>query len=309
MTDTLPLVSVGIAVWNGEAFLEKALRSLLNQDYRNIEIVILDNHSSDSTARICQDLSKEDSRVRYILDDQKRDVMSAQTKAAHLANGEFYMVACDDDWYAPNYISRLMGILGANPEIGLAYCALGFIDEDDRKASAPPRPFFSKNDDPIENFRSYLSKRDPVPIVFGIIRKNIHLDALQYFIKPDRRGWDHDNLYLMRLLSQTRVEGIAEVLFYYRQQDRDALYKKRNQSHDLGNPFANYLSRILHQWSVSRVVNQIIDDASFSARQKVGLQMSNYRSFFRYIHIKYLREGIRHGPAWKKIQSIFVTPL
>jgi glycosyltransferase involved in cell wall biosynthesis len=293
IAQALPLVSIGIAVWNGEAYLEIAVQSLLDQDYVNLEIIILDNQSTDRTSEICKALAAKDGRIRYILDAQERDVMSAQIHVAYLARGEFYMVACDDDLYLPSYISALMSVLGSHSEVGLAYSSFGFIGPDGTKDIAYPVELINFFDEPSKNFQRYLSRRDPIPMVFGIVRKSLHLDALSYFIRPDDRGWDHDNLYLMRLISQTRIHGIQEILFYYRQQDRKALYKKRNQYFQPNNPILRYLNHVLHQWSVTKAAEVIISHSSFLPSVKRDLKRSNYAAFLNYIRLKYLREFLK----------------
>lgn len=293
MTNPLPLISIGIAVWNGEAYLEIALQSLLDQDYQNLEIIVLDNQSTDHTATICHALAAKDTRINYIRDSEKRDVMSAQIKVAHLARGEFYMVACDDDWYDPRYISSLLNILIDHPEVGLAYSSMGFMDFEGNKSPAHAIELMKLTNTPSENLRRYLAKRNPVPMVFGIVRSNLHLDALSYYKRPDDRGWDHDNLYLMRLISQTKIEGIEDVLFYYRQQDRKALYEKRQQYYQPTNPLSRYSNHLIHQWAVKKAVERIIDNSSFSLAIKRSLKRSNYYAFINYIRLKYLKEFIK----------------
>ena len=219
--------------------------------------------------------------------------MSAQIKVAHLSRGEFYMVACDDDWYDPHYVSGLLNILIDYPDVGLAYSGMGLIDSEGNKSPAHVIEFLKRMNAPTENLRHYLAKRDPVPMVFGIVRTHLHLDALIYYKRPDDRGWDHDNLYLMRLISQARVEGIGDVLFYYRQQDRKALYEKRQQYYQPANPLSRYSNHILHQWSVKKAAEKIIDDASFSLPIKRSLKRSNYFAFLNYIRPKYLKEFIK----------------
>ena len=89
MDNAMPKVSIGMAVWNGERFLRKALESLSKQTYQNIEIIILDNLSTDNTPHICKEFVDQDPRIRYILDEKHQSVMNAHIKLAHLASGEF----------------------------------------------------------------------------------------------------------------------------------------------------------------------------------------------------------------------------
>ena len=243
--------------------------------------------------------------MRYILDDEMRNVISAQIKVAHLANGNFYMTACDDDWYEPSYISKLVDVVSQEPHIGVAYCAMGFIDEEDNKSTSYPVKLLKHTDQPIDNFRNYLAKRDPVPMIFGLIRRELHLDALNFYKRVGTRGWNHDNLYVLRLLSQTRVEGVSEVLFYYRQRDRELLYRLRNEADHSKTPFDFYLNHILHQWAVKTAIEQLINQSPFNKDEKRSLKISNYLAFMHYVRWKYLRESIKNTATWKRIQSIF----
>src|SRR4051794_15444571 len=64
-TATTPLVTIGLAVYNGERYLREALESLVGQTLRDVEIVICDNASDDATEAICREFAERDPRVRY----------------------------------------------------------------------------------------------------------------------------------------------------------------------------------------------------------------------------------------------------
>lgn len=68
-SSNLPLVSMMMPVFNGQNFIRYSIETLLKQDYQNIELIILDNLSTDNTRIICQEYEKLDSRVRYICDE------------------------------------------------------------------------------------------------------------------------------------------------------------------------------------------------------------------------------------------------
>jgi glycosyltransferase involved in cell wall biosynthesis len=269
------MVSIGIAVWNGEAFLAETLESILMQNYRNIEVIILDNISIDRTSEICREFARRDNRVKYILDDVQRDVIEAQRKVVHLATGDYIMLACDDDWYAPEYIEMLLPRVMANSSIGLAYSGWGSIGPDGLKEPVESTHQYCIDDSLFKNFASYLWRRAPIPIFFGITRTNIFRDALHFYYKPDHRGWNHDNLYMLRLLSIARVDSIPDILFYYRQRDRVALYKERGQWNQSSSEFIHYLTSVRHQVSVSKVASKIIDISLFSTKEKCALKIHN----------------------------------
>ena len=270
-----PTVSIGMPVWNGEAFLSQTLESLLAQDYRDFELIILDNLSTDRTPEICREYARKDARVRYILDDSQKDVMQGHKKAAQLATGEFFMVACDDDWYAPEHVSTLVELLKADPAVGLAYSGWGYILPDGTKTSVEWKRFLKASNSTFYNFVYYLFFRIPIPISFGIVRTKLHKDCLNYFYRPDHRGWNHDNLYMLRLLSMVRVDSTPDILFYYRKRNRTALYRQRGQYRDVERSFRGYAEQIGHQIVVMRAVSKIISASPFSRTEKAVLQAYN----------------------------------
>ena len=63
----LPLITVGIPVFNGEKFLKKRLDSVLNQTYKNFEVIISDNASTDDTSKLCNEIIKKEKNIQYYL--------------------------------------------------------------------------------------------------------------------------------------------------------------------------------------------------------------------------------------------------
>jgi glycosyltransferase involved in cell wall biosynthesis len=277
-----PFLSIVIPVWNGEMFLEQAIQSLLAQDYQNIELIILDNLSSDHTPDICKIFTQKDSRVKYILDDIKRDFVQAEKKVSEFASGELIMVASDDDWYEPKYISTLIDRIVTNPKIGLAYSGWGWILPDGSKKMIKKIQHINSYKSKLHNFIYYLFFRTPIPLVFGIVRTEFHKDALNYLNRPDHRGWNHDNLYLLRILSITCVESTNDTLFFYRQRDRVELYKKRGTSYTPEGIVVRYLNSLMHQKSVMKAVERIIDDSPFTIVGKFILKLCNFFALIYY---------------------------
>jgi glycosyltransferase involved in cell wall biosynthesis len=280
-----PLVSIGVSVFNGERFLREALESLLAQDYANLEIVVLDNQSVDGTQQICAELASRDRRLRLVVDDQRRDVMDGQRRAFELTTGKYFMVACDDDVYDPKYVSRLMKHMTAEPALGVVYASHAHIypDGERKPVTTPSEFFFSPRSSPARNFATYLRYRFPVPLVFGIVRADLHREALHYFIRVDEHGWDHDNLYVLRLLSLGPAMGIPEVLFYYRQRDRSAYIPRIK-----GGPVTHFVRKAQHQLAVSRMVSRIIAAGNFSRAERTRLRAYNTLVCAVYCTHKYL---------------------
>src|SRR5438477_10082725 len=102
MTASTPLVSVGLPTYNRSALLSRAIASVLEQSYQNIELVISDNSSTDATESVCRDAQRRDRRVTYIRQLSNRGATENFRQVLKRSRGEFYMWLSDDDWLAPN---------------------------------------------------------------------------------------------------------------------------------------------------------------------------------------------------------------
>src|SRR2546426_11432502 len=129
------LVTLMMPVLNGELFLSHALESLLAQDYKKFELIVLDDGSTDRTPEICAAHAQRDARIRYILDDAHRITHDAANKLATFINGEFCTYVCDDDLWAPTFLSTLVGVLNEKPAVDLAFCNAAYVDADGHRGS------------------------------------------------------------------------------------------------------------------------------------------------------------------------------
>lgn len=109
------LVSIGVPVHNGGASLDSAVRSLLAQTHRNLEIIISDNASTDDTAEIAAALARADDRVRHHRQDQNIGAASNFRFVLGQAQGEFFMWAAADDSWGPTYVERNLAALQSDP--------------------------------------------------------------------------------------------------------------------------------------------------------------------------------------------------
>ena len=111
MSNSPPVVSIGIPVYNGESFLREALDSLLAQSFDNFELIISDNASSDATEAICLDYQKNDKRIRYIRQSENIGALANFQVVLNESSGQYFMwAACDDKWDS-QWIELLYGKL------------------------------------------------------------------------------------------------------------------------------------------------------------------------------------------------------
>lgn len=126
----IPAVSIGMPVYNGEKWLARALDSLLAQTFTDFELIISDNASSDGTGEICRGYAEKDKRVSYYRNETNIGARGNFSRVVDLAQGRYFMWAAHDDWWAPEFVKRLVDELEAHPEAGLAMTAFSRHWED-----------------------------------------------------------------------------------------------------------------------------------------------------------------------------------
>jgi glycosyltransferase involved in cell wall biosynthesis len=121
MKADMPLVSIGVPVYNGERFVGQTLESLLGQTYRNLEIVISDNGSTDSTERICREFAVKDTRVHYCRIDTTVDLYANFRRVLQLSSGDYFMWNAADDIRPPTAVQACVEALIKNPSAVMAH--------------------------------------------------------------------------------------------------------------------------------------------------------------------------------------------
>ena len=89
------LISIIIPIFNCEKYIKRCLNSLINQTYKNIEVILIDDGSTDRSSEICKDYSKRDQRIKYIRQNNQ-GVSAARNRGLDIAKGK-YMGFCDSD--------------------------------------------------------------------------------------------------------------------------------------------------------------------------------------------------------------------
>lgn len=122
-----PLVSIGVPIYNSVSKFDKndvfltALNALRNQDYPNIEIIIVDNASLDDTWLFCQEMAQQDDRIKIYRNDKNIGIHNNLSRTFELATGQYYMIASDDDDWEPNFVSHCVAQLEANSQFDLCF--------------------------------------------------------------------------------------------------------------------------------------------------------------------------------------------
>jgi glycosyltransferase involved in cell wall biosynthesis len=123
-----PAVTIGIPVYNGERYLEEAIRSVLAQTRRDLELVISDNASTDRTPEICRDYALQDGRVRYFRNPTNLGAAPNYNLAFTYARGRFFKWLAHDDLITPTFAEKATHVLGARPDAVMCNSVVSYID-------------------------------------------------------------------------------------------------------------------------------------------------------------------------------------
>ncbi len=125
MPSSLPLVSVVIPAYNAAWCVERAIRSALGQDYPHVEIIVVDDGSTDGTPRI---LERYENEVR-VLRKENGGLSSARNAGIAAARGDYVAFLDADDFWFPKKLSRQMSLMTANPALGFTSTAAIVVTE------------------------------------------------------------------------------------------------------------------------------------------------------------------------------------
>ena len=110
VSNTTPLISVIVPIYNVEEYLDKCVNSILNQTYRNLEIILVDDGSPDNCPKMCDDYAKKDKRIK-VIHKVNGGLSDARNIGINQSSGEYISFIDSDDYIAENYIEVLFNNL------------------------------------------------------------------------------------------------------------------------------------------------------------------------------------------------------
>ena len=119
------LISIIVPVYNVELYLERCLKSIINQAYNNWELILVNDGSTDCSGQICQNYAAADKRIIYLKQHNQGQAV-ARNKALEIAKGKYICFVDSDDWVDSNYLKCLYEAIEKN-DSDVAMCAYAII--------------------------------------------------------------------------------------------------------------------------------------------------------------------------------------
>lgn len=215
-----PKITIGIPVYNGEEFLHDRINSVLEQTFKDFEIIISDNASSDSTQSICKEYVKKDSRIRYIHQEKNIGMLPNFYFLLQKAKTDYFVWAAVDDSWHPTFLEKNIKILDMNENMVGSISKLTSYNESAdifsreknflKKLGLSYRPYgtYSLIGSYEHKIRTCLSKF-PYQMFYGVYRTNI----LRKCIIDDHFVSD-TYAVVLNLIKYGNINEIDEVLLY-----------------------------------------------------------------------------------------------
>lgn len=207
----MPKVSIGLPVYNGENFLEDAIRSLRGQTCADFELILSDNASTDRTEEICRRHAAEDPRIRYHRFERNMGAAHNFNHLLDLATGEYFKWAAHDDVCGPRYLEACLEVMENEPDVVLCHTRSARIDE--RGEVNGEYEYGVRYDAPTaaERFHDLIVIRHHCINVFGLIRPDVlrATGLIGAYVASDR-------VLLAELALHGRLAEVPEVHFYRR---------------------------------------------------------------------------------------------
>ena len=204
-------VSIGVPVYNGEAFLDATLESLLSQTFTDFELIISDNASTDRTGEIARRFAARDARVAYHRNPENLGLAANYNGLVHMASGDLFKWATADDVCRPTFLERCVAALEASPDAVLAYPRTQFIDQADNPLDIEDLGFPLHWPRAADRWGFVVAAEHWVNAVLGVIRRSA-LSRTRFL--PSYRGGDYVLLGELCLLG--RFVEVPDVLFLRR---------------------------------------------------------------------------------------------
>ena len=258
------MISVIVPVYNVEKYLEKCIDSLVNQTYKNLEIILINDGSKDNSLKICQKYAKKDARIKLITKENEGQAI-ARNKALDIVSGDYIGFVDSDDWIDLDTYDYLYSlILKYNADCSFIKIRKGNYDyqEDDYEE------IIYKNDKIIEEYLKYGMKTGEYSLCSYLFNKDL-LNNLRF---PNGRV-NEDIPFIYEALDNAKILVKSNKYSYnYRMSENSTTrnyFKKRDLDLILACDDLERLGKTKNK-TIKKLIKQKRDRSDFSLLAKIA---------------------------------------
>ena len=197
------LVSIVLPTYNGEKYLSESIESVINQTYKNWELIIVNDCSTDGTLEIIKKYTEKDERIKFITNEINSKLPQSLNNGFKLAKGNFYTWTSDDNYYDPKAIEQMVNYLILNPDKAMVYADFYNLDEiSNKKEKAVLLPVTPQNMLDSNCIGACFMYRKSIAEKVG------EYDTSKFLVE------DYD--YWLRIMLAGKIGHIPQILYTYR---------------------------------------------------------------------------------------------
>lgn len=226
----MPEISIIVPVYNVEKYIRRCIDSLISQTFKNIEILLIDDGSQDSSGSICDEYALKDNRIKAI-HKVNGGVSSARNVGLDIAQGTYIMFCDPDDYVDPTWCEKMHRVI-SNPQKNVQWCTCGYnrIDADSQKIIRIVNPIYStgKASVPLNENLSFICNHSLFCTVWSGIFKNDCIKAAHLRF-DEALSHSEDVMFVLQYLQQIdklEVGFTNEPLYNYSTGISDSLTHK-----------------------------------------------------------------------------------
>ena len=217
-----PFISIIVPVYNVEDYLRKCLESIINQTYKNLEIILIDDGSTDNSGKICDEYADKDNRIQ-VIHKINGGLSDARNAGLEIAKGEYIGFVDSDDYIAEDMYEFLYN-LSVDNDLDVAMCASCDVYEDGRvKAHKNFKTIFiNKKEEIIENLFVNQNAGVTVSVCNKLFKREILKDC-EFTVGKTYE----DAFFILKWIKNTKKFGRStDVKYYYVQRKHSITHQK-----------------------------------------------------------------------------------
>lgn len=213
-----PLISVIIPVYNVEKYLDRCISSIVNQTYKNLEIILVDDGSPDNCPKICDEWKNKDNRI-VVLHQENKGSGTARNSALSIANGDLISFIDSDDYISPYMYERMISIFYAYKKVDIVECEYNIVKDDEAKFTLTKDNIniFSREEALLKNIQDLMFKQ----VVWNKLYKRKIIDSIRF---PENKKID-DEFFTYKVLANAHsLIHLNDKLYAYRIQNDSVMH-------------------------------------------------------------------------------------
>ncbi len=214
----MPKVSVVMSVFNNEAFLEKAIKSILEQTFKDFEFLIVDDVSTDSSLEIIKKFASKDKRIKILANKERLGLTKSLNKTLRQAKGRYIGRMDADDISLKERLNKQVNFLDSHPEIVILGSWVILIDEKGNKLRIKKTPTNYK-----EIYQKAIKENSFIHPTL-MFRRSV-LEKVGFYDKDFLYAQDYE--LVLRILEKHQGANIAQPLLLYRVGSKESISVKK----------------------------------------------------------------------------------